>query len=95
MSDSEIEDLLFVTGEKGTTCAERLGLDVGAALNKMIDLGQERLRYWRTISSDPFSTMNRRDSAAILADSYAHILARVREASTHRKAAEELLAYEV
>ncbi len=91
---TEVEDLLLVTGEKGTSCAHRLGLEDDAPMENLIAIAQKRLHYWRAINSDPFGAMARRDSASILMDSYGHILNRIRGASEHHKAAEELLAYE-
>lgn len=94
LSASEVEDLLLVTGEKGPSCALRLGLESEATVERMVQAATKRLNYWRAVGSDPFGEMERRECAAKLTDSYGHILNRIREAIKHSKAAEELLAYE-
>lgn len=94
LGESEVQDLLLVTGERGYSCALRLGLEESAPMDRMLDAAQKRLNYWRAVQSDPFGAMVRRDSASILMDSYGHILNRLRSAAEHCKAAEELLAYE-
>lgn len=94
LSASEVEDLLLVTGEKGPSCAHRLGFEAEATVEQMVQTATKRQNYWRAVGSDPFGEMERRDCAAKLTDSYGHILNRIHAAVEHRKAAEELLAYE-
>lgn len=92
---NELDDLLLLTGERGGSCANRLGLTESASPQEMLDVAQARAGYWKAIVNNPCEPEHRRASATILADSFFHIRNRVRDAVEHRKVAEELLAYEL
>jgi hypothetical protein len=47
LTPTEVGELLLVTGERGTTCAARLGFDQTAAADEMLVVAANRLRYWR------------------------------------------------
>jgi len=83
----EVQQLLQVTGEYGTLCHERLGLDSGSTveevLAQMFAVTQERIRYWRRKAIDPGSNSETIDAADVLAHSYERIAYHVNQASKH------------
>lgn len=51
----EARQLLAITGEFGTSCGERLGLDERASIPDMLRVAAERMQYWQTRSADYFT----------------------------------------
>ncbi|MGF1676588.1 MAG: dynamin family protein [Rivularia sp. (in: cyanobacteria)] len=82
--NQELQHLLQVTGEFGTSCGERLGLDQSATINEMIPVAQEKMHYWQQRASDSWGS-NRKSIAAasILARSYEIILYRILKAKEY------------
>ncbi|PNW48780.1 UNVERIFIED_CONTAM: hypothetical protein BEN50_11320 [Euhalothece sp. KZN 001] len=52
--EQEIQQLLEVTGEYGSSCGERLGLGERATVDEMIPVAQERMAYWQERANDSF-----------------------------------------
>ncbi len=77
-AESEINDLLEVTGERGTHCASRLGLSADASLTVLTDRAVERVRYWTMRSNDPLLERHGRQVARTVLRSYEGIAHRIR-----------------
>jgi hypothetical protein len=77
----EEAQLLQVTGEFGTSCWERLGLDESTKIENMLEEADGRIVYWRERANDSFSSDRDTVSAAeVLARSFERIAFRVRKA---------------
>lgn len=76
-SDAEINDLLEVTGERGTHCASRLGLSADASLAALAEKAVESVRYWTLRSNDPLLERNGRQVARTMLRSYEGIAHRI------------------
>lgn len=74
-SEDEVQQLLEVTGEYGTSLGERLGLGERATVEEILRVAQERMWYWHRKASD-FSPVNREtiDATHVLARSFERIL---------------------
>jgi hypothetical protein len=66
---TEIQQVLEITGEKGVSCAQRLGLEPTATLEQMEALLQPRLCHWRSRSADPGNNPETIRAAIIVAQS--------------------------
>jgi GTPase SAR1 family protein len=80
-SDSEVRQLLELTGEYGTSVGERLGLGEHAGFAEMQRVSDERLNYWQRKAND-FTLANRETIEAInvLAQSCGLLCYRVKKA---------------
>ena len=76
-SESEIDDLLQVTGERGTHCAARLGLSADASLAALAEKAVGRVRYWAARSNDPLLERNSRQVARTVLRSHEAIAHRI------------------
>jgi len=82
--DSEVQQLLHVTGEYGISCAKRLGLEESANIEEMIPVVSGRMNYWRQKATDYFGNDNISIAAAdVLTRSYEHILYRIKKAKEY------------
>ncbi|WP_155748711.1 dynamin family protein [Scytonema sp. UIC 10036] len=80
----EVKQLLQVTGEYGTSCGERLGLDDRATIAEMLTTAAERTSYWHQRADDFFGGDRQTLTAAkVLARSYDRILYRVQKAKEY------------
>jgi hypothetical protein len=95
LADDNVRQLFEVTGENGPSCAERLGAQKDAPLASLLVIAKQREHYWREKMYDTFETLDIRDAARTLAESFGEIRARLVDAAEHRRAADELLAYEL
>ncbi len=76
-SEADINDLLEVTGERGTHCASRLGLSADASLAALAEKALERVSYWTRRSGDPLLERNGRHVARTVLRSYEGIAYRI------------------
>jgi len=82
--EQEIQQLLEVTGEYGSSCGERLGLGERATVDEMIPVAQERMAYWQERANDSFFNDRATIAAArVLNLSYQRILYRVQKAKSY------------
>lgn len=82
--DEEVQHLLQVTGEFGTFCGERLGLDQSATINEMLTVAREKMYYWQQRASDSLGSDGKSIAAAgVLARSYEKILYRILKAKEY------------
>ncbi len=80
LTETEIDQLLQVTGEKGISFAEKLGLDETASNEEMIILAKEKIQYWQNRANDCFTGNNDTIHAArILARSYERLFYQLRQ----------------
>jgi len=80
----EVEQLLKVTGEHGASCGERLGLGERATVGEMVQVAEERRRYWQRRANDMFgSDAHTAEAAREIARSFDWILLHVTEAKKH------------
>lgn len=66
----EVAELLAVTGEHGTSVADRLGLPASAGLTEMRTRAQERLAYWSLVTADPALPGRTATAARVVRRSY-------------------------
>ena len=95
LDDNGVEQLLDITGEKGSSCAERLGQPKGTPVDQLLRIATQREQHWRTKAQDPFLKLELQSVARVLAESYGEITNRLEEAARHLRAAEVLLDYEL
>jgi hypothetical protein len=81
LSEREVEELLQVTGERGTHCAVRLGLPLNASLEQMEATVQDRIRRWAARANDPMLERHSKQTARIVQRSFDVIAERVRLAA--------------
>ncbi|MGB6297371.1 MAG: dynamin family protein [Rivularia sp. (in: cyanobacteria)] len=82
--DNEVQQLLYVTGEYGISCAQRLGLEECTSIEEMIPVARQRMNYWRQKAMDYFSNDSISIAAAsVLARSYEGIFYRVQKAKEY------------
>jgi head-tail adaptor len=74
---SEIDDLLRVTGERGMNCAVRLNVSPDASLSALAEKAVERVRYWATRANDPLLGRGGRQVARTMLRSYEGIAYRI------------------
>lgn len=80
----EVKQLLEATGENGSSCAQRLGMDERSTIAEMLPVAKERMRYWRLRASDQMGADSQTlEAAVILAHSYERIVYHVNEARKH------------
>ena len=89
--DEDLKQLLDATGERGGSCAERLGAAAGTAPAQLMTLAADREAYWRGRSSDYWASEDFKEMARTMAQLYGEIHGRVGEAAAHLQAAAELL----
>lgn len=78
LSAGEVRQLLEVTGEKGTHCADRLGLSPDdATLDAMAARAATRVRYWAMRSNDPLLDRGSREAARTILRGYDAIAYRI------------------
>jgi Dynamin family len=94
LADGEVRELLEVTGERGTSCAARLGAPDDAAVEQLLELAAHRERAWTERAYEPFVNLEVQELARILADSYGDLRARLAQAQAHLQAARDLLSYD-
>jgi hypothetical protein len=92
LSPEEVEMLLQVTGETGTTCGERLGLP-GAAPEALLQVAEARSHYWRALTVEAGSDPVTAEAARVLDRSYELLAYHVREASRHLAIAQQHLDF--
>ncbi len=80
LTETEISHLLEVTGERGTHCACRLGLDINVSLATMAETAIERIRYWTARSNDPILGREGRQTGHTLIRCYENIADRIHKA---------------
>jgi hypothetical protein len=91
----ELAQLLEVTGERGVSCAERLGTGPDTPIEELLRLATRREVQWRERAVEPFTAIATREMARVLSSSYGEIRARVRDAIANPESAKVLLAYEL
>ena len=82
--EAEQQQLLEVTGEFGTICSDRLGLDERVSVEEMLRVAETRMRYWNQRANDYMgSDRNTLAAAKILTRSYEQIFYRVQKAKKY------------
>jgi hypothetical protein len=86
-TDSEVKQLLQVTGEYGTAYWQRLGIEEESRttlerLDYALSVAQEALRHWRQ-RGDRAADRETRAATQMLARSYERIIYHLREAGRH------------
>ena len=94
LDDRGIQELLEVTGERGPSCAARLGAPGDAPIEDLLALATDRERAWTERANEPFADLEAQEMARILADSYADLRVRLEQAHAHVRAARSLLAHD-
>ena len=89
LDESEQQQLLEVTGERGTACAARLGLPPDATLAQMREQIEAKLKYWRSCSADPGNNPIRRQTATIISQSFDRLAYHIDEAERHLNLSEQ------
>jgi GTPase SAR1 family protein len=80
----EVEMLLQVTGEDGSACAKRLGLDERATISEMLPIAESKMNYWRIRANDLMGADSQTiEAARVLAHSYERVLYHVNAAKRH------------
>jgi hypothetical protein len=80
-SAGEVRQLLEVTGEFGTSCAERLGMDPLTPVPDLVRVAQERAAVWRSRANDDFGAGRRTiEAARVLSHSFERLAWRSRKA---------------
>jgi GTPase SAR1 family protein len=83
-NDNEIQQLLSVLGERGKSCAERLGLTKDAPIAELRQQNQKYLTYWRFRCSDQLGgTPETVRAACVLAQSYERLAYHIEEGAKH------------
>lgn len=82
-TSEEIEQLLQVTGERGTSCASRLGLSPQATILQMIDEANKKLQYWLIKANYIDPNAESINAAHVLVQSYERLLYHLKEANKH------------
>ncbi|MFD9946019.1 dynamin family protein [Nonomuraea sp. NPDC059023] len=77
---AEAEQLLQVTGEKGTSCAARLGFEDDEPVSRMMRRAKERAHQWNTRMNDPLTGRVDRQTAHTMVRSYERIMDRLQVA---------------
>lgn len=95
LPEEQIQQLLHVTGEKGHSCAARLGRGEDIPLGELRELASKQQALWRKESVRPAADFASKECARILSESYAAIYSRLTRAQEHREAASALLRYDV
>jgi|GEM_PF-967421 len=81
---AEVQQLLQVTGEFGTICSDRLGLENNVTIETMLSTAQTQMNYWNQRANDVMgSDRSTIVAARVLARSYEQILARVQKAKQY------------
>jgi hypothetical protein len=98
LDPEEIAQLLAVTGEYGSSCARRLGLDAEVPADapnipRLLALAQERRNAWNLRATDDLGTDRATlAAAAVIARSYEQVIYHLNSALGHIRAAEWHLA---
>lgn len=92
LNGEEIEMLLQVTGENGTTCSQRLGM-VDTAPEELLSAAKTRIGYWKGVAMDGGCDVATAEAAKVLARSYERIAYHVEEALRARTAAQKHLDF--
>ncbi len=83
-SNDEADQLLSVTGEYGTSCGERLGMDENTCVKTLIPMAMKFEQYWHQKSNDFLDTdRSTIFAASVLAHSYQKILYHLKAAEKH------------
>lgn len=83
-SEEEAQQLLEVTGEYGTSYAQRLGLDEQATIPQMIEVATQRIYSWYQVANDSIGVDRQTIFAAqVIARSYERILFNLNQAKKH------------
>jgi hypothetical protein len=72
-----VAELLRITGEHGTTLADRLGLPLDADTTQLHACAQQRLAHWATVTADPTHAGSTRRAAQVLRRSYELLLTQI------------------
>lgn len=84
LTDGEIQQLLQVTGEYGSSCSQRLGLSDLATVDELLAIADQQMHDWRMRSNDLIgSTHQTIEAARLIAHSYERILHRIKIAKRH------------
>ncbi|NJN08160.1 MAG: GTP-binding protein HSR1 [Richelia sp. RM1_1_1] len=82
--ENEVQQLLQVTGEYGTSCGQRLGLDEKATVEEMLAIALKQTHYWQQRAADYLGSDRTSIAAAgVLVRSYERILYRVQKAKEY------------
>jgi GTPase SAR1 family protein len=83
-NDLEVQQMLAVTGEFGTSCSARLGLTEPVTIPEMTAIALERIHYWQQKAADYLAIDSNTIAAAnVLNRSYEGILDRLRNAQKY------------
>jgi hypothetical protein len=100
LEPDELAQLLAVTGEHGTSCARRLGLDEEPAVDelhiaRLLLIAQERRAAWHLRATDDIGTdRTTLAAAAVIARSYERVIHHLNTAQQHLRAAQWHLGLE-
>ncbi|EDX83468.1 GTPase, putative [Synechococcus sp. PCC 7335] len=83
-SDSEIHQLLEVTGEYGPACFQRLGMKEQASIDQLLSAAKERMQKWRLRAAVQMgASRSTIEASTVLAHSYERIVYHLQEAHKH------------
>ena len=82
-TEEELEDLKAVTGEYGSSCAERLGLPAASTIQDMLDAAFEKIVHWREKENALFVKYRTKQAIRVVSESYHRIHYHVEEAQKH------------
>ena len=85
LDDAEVDELLRVTGESGTSLAERLGADDGAASPTLVTVASRRIAHW-SVRAEFGANKATRDAAKTIRRSYERLAALARTTADDRVA---------
>ena len=85
LEDTEVEELLRVTGESGTSLALRLGADDGAAPQTLVAVAARRVAHW-SVRAEFGENKATRDAAKTVRRSYERLAALARSTADDRVA---------
>ncbi|AFZ37951.1 GTP-binding protein HSR1-related protein [Stanieria cyanosphaera PCC 7437] len=81
---NEVQQLLNITGENGTSCAERLGNPERATVAEMLIIAKESMYYWRSRANDYInSDTHTLEAARILSLSFERVFYRLSKAKKY------------
>ena len=83
LRDGEADELLRITGERGTSIGPRLGLPEQAPVDEMVATAERRLAYWQARRDGFGADAQTMATSRVLAGAYQRILFHAREARRH------------
>jgi hypothetical protein len=79
-TEDEATQMLQVTGEYGTSCAERLGMPRNTSPEDLVGIARERVNYWHLRTNDPTLVSSTRNAVRVLSRSFENVEYRIAQA---------------